>query len=218
MPMLALLSFLLVATTSQTTSAFCGSCNIQVHPTTTTRPANLQHAAIRSRNSRASFSFTSYLNSVDHNHEPTIVVASNNEEEAQAAPPLSSPLFSVAAAMALVVASCAILQPLPVVAASTTAIAAATASTPSSIPSALWAYGHYASIIAIFGCLSVERTLVKAEMSVQDENMVVKLDVVYGVMAALLYVFSIINHVACHLLIVPRILLLVHDILVTNSM
>jgi uncharacterized membrane protein len=54
------------------------------------------------------------------------------------------------------------------------------------VPSALWAYGHYFSIVAIFGCLAAERTLVRQDMSVQDEETVVKLDLVYGVMAALL--------------------------------
>jgi Predicted membrane protein (DUF2214) len=102
-----------------------------------------------------------------------------------------SPSFSVLATMTLIAAasSMTFMPALPAAAAaaaSTTTtlnIAAAAA-----LPSALWAYGHYVSIIAIFGCLAVERTLVKVDMSVQDENTVVKLDVVYGVMAALLYV------------------------------
>lgn len=54
------------------------------------------------------------------------------------------------------------------------------------VPSALWAYAHYLSIIAIFGCLSAEKTLVKVGMTEEEEATVVKLDLVYGVMAALL--------------------------------
>lgn len=54
------------------------------------------------------------------------------------------------------------------------------------VPAALWAYGHYFSIIAIFGCLSAEKTLVKPGMSEEEEKAVVKLDLLYGVLAALL--------------------------------
>jgi hypothetical protein len=56
------------------------------------------------------------------------------------------------------------------------------------LPSALWAYGHYLSILAITGCLIAERILVKPDMSVEDEDTIVKIDVVYGVMAALLII------------------------------
>jgi uncharacterized membrane protein len=56
------------------------------------------------------------------------------------------------------------------------------------VPSALWAYAHYFSILVIFGCLSAERTLVKADMTQEEENIVIKLDLVYGLMAALLII------------------------------
>jgi len=54
------------------------------------------------------------------------------------------------------------------------------------LPSALWAYGHYFSIIAIFGILAVERVLVRTDMTVEDEKLLVKLDLGYGLLAALL--------------------------------
>ena len=75
---------------------------------------------------------------------------------------------------------------LPAVLLFTTSLPAEAAVGGAPVPSALWAYGHYFSIIAIFGCLSAEKTLVKPGMSEEEENMVVKLDVLYGVMAALL--------------------------------
>lgn len=56
------------------------------------------------------------------------------------------------------------------------------------LPSALWAYAHYLSLLVITGCLVAERTLVKPAMSVEDEDAVVRLDVVYGLMAALLII------------------------------
>lgn len=56
------------------------------------------------------------------------------------------------------------------------------------VPSALWAYGHYLSILAITGCLVAEKTLVKPDMSIDDEDTIVKIDVVYGLMAALLII------------------------------
>jgi Predicted membrane protein (DUF2214) len=54
------------------------------------------------------------------------------------------------------------------------------------VPSALWAYAHFLSIIVIFGCLSAERTIVKAGMTEEEEKTIVKLDLLYGVMAVLL--------------------------------
>jgi len=56
------------------------------------------------------------------------------------------------------------------------------------LPSALWAYGHYFSILVITGCLVAERNIVKADMSVEDEDTIVKIDLVYGLMAALLII------------------------------
>jgi hypothetical protein len=54
------------------------------------------------------------------------------------------------------------------------------------LPTALWAYAHYLSILVITGCLAAERSLVKADMSVDDEDTIVKIDLVYCLMAALL--------------------------------
>jgi hypothetical protein len=56
------------------------------------------------------------------------------------------------------------------------------------VPSALWAYAHYLSIIAITGCLVAEKNIVKPDMSVDDEDSIVKIDLVYGLMAALLII------------------------------
>ena len=56
------------------------------------------------------------------------------------------------------------------------------------VPSALWAYAHYLSILVITGCLVAEKNIVKAEMSVDDEDTIVKIDLVYGLMAALLII------------------------------
>lgn len=68
--------------------------------------------------------------------------------------------------------------------ASTPAEAASAA--PAVIPSALWAYAHYASIISIFGILSAEKTLIKPDMTQDEESTVVKLDLIYGLLAVLL--------------------------------
>mmetsp|Transcript_33855 Transcript_33855/g.74494 ORF Transcript_33855/g.74494 Transcript_33855/m.74494 type:complete len:289 (-) Transcript_33855:150-1016(-) len=56
------------------------------------------------------------------------------------------------------------------------------------IPSALWAYGHFLSILVIVGCLTAERIIVKADMTPSEEDTIVKLDLVYGLMAALLII------------------------------
>lgn len=69
------------------------------------------------------------------------------------------------------------------------ALAATTDVVSSSVlPSALWAYGHYFSILVIMGCLTAERLIVREDMTVDDEDMIVKLDLVYGLMAALLII------------------------------
>ena len=73
--------------------------------------------------------------------------------------------------------------PLPALAVSGGAAAASNAD---ALPAVLWAYAHYFSILVILGCLSAERTLVSAGMSEEEENAVVKLDLVYGIMVALL--------------------------------
>jgi hypothetical protein len=67
-------------------------------------------------------------------------------------------------------------------------ISASPANAVGSFPSALWASAHFVSIIVIFGCLVAEKTLVKAPMTIEEEEMVVRLDLVYGLMVALLYV------------------------------
>lgn len=56
------------------------------------------------------------------------------------------------------------------------------------VPAALWAYAHYLSILAITGCLVAEKVIVKPNMSVDDEDYIVKIDLVYGLMAALLII------------------------------
>jgi uncharacterized membrane protein len=67
-------------------------------------------------------------------------------------------------------------------------ISASPANAVGTVPLALWAYAHFVSIIVIFGCLVAEKTLVKAAMTVEEEELVVRLDLVYGLMVALLYV------------------------------
>ena len=61
------------------------------------------------------------------------------------------------------------------------------------VPSALYAYGHFFSIMVITGCLAAERLLVKEGMTVEDENLIVKLDLVYGLMAALLIISGVLR-------------------------
>ena len=76
-------------------------------------------------------------------------------------------------------------------AASTTAVfpfPALAATATSVLPSALWAYGHFLSILVIVGCLTAERIIVKADMTPSNEDTIVKLDLVYGLMAALLII------------------------------
>lgn len=68
----------------------------------------------------------------------------------------------------------------------TASLPAEAATTGAVVPTALWAYAHYFSIIVIFGCLAAERTIVKAGMTEEEENTIVKLDLVYGLMAFLL--------------------------------
>jgi len=72
------------------------------------------------------------------------------------------------------------------------ALASATTALPAEaagvLPTALWAYAHYLSILAITGCLAAERTIVQADMTVEEEETIVKIDLVYGLMAALLIV------------------------------
>lgn len=205
-----LLLLLLLSTTKKTTSGF--SCNFR------TRQIPLRliapHAGITKNSSGISFVSSKLNNSIVNHHEEITISVSTmeqgyNKQDNQvvvAIPPLL--LSCVAHTVALVGGASSIMavMPLPAYAAATSA------TTVMPISSALWAYGHYVSIIAIFGCLSVEKTLVKADMTVEDENTVVKLDVIYGVMAALLYV----NHVVFVLIIVLSFLLVCDDLVLTN--
>lgn len=58
----------------------------------------------------------------------------------------------------------------------------------SPVASGLWAYAHYLSILVIVGCLTAERVIVKADMATVEEDQIVKIDLVYGLMAALLII------------------------------
>ena len=54
------------------------------------------------------------------------------------------------------------------------------------VQSALTSYAHIFSIMAITGCLVAERLLIQTDMSKEDEDIVNKIDFVYGLVAALL--------------------------------
>lgn len=58
----------------------------------------------------------------------------------------------------------------------------------SPVVSGLWAYAHYFSILVIVGCLTAERVIVKADMATVEEDQIVKIDLVYGLIAALLII------------------------------
>jgi len=73
---------------------------------------------------------------------------------------------------------------------------APTPSVSSVLPNALWAYAHYFSIIAITLCLASERALVDADMPIEDEETVVKIDVAYGLLAALLIISGFVRAAA----------------------
>jgi hypothetical protein len=66
------------------------------------------------------------------------------------------------------------------------ALAAATST--SAVSSGLWAYAHFFSILLIVGCLTAERIIVRADMTTAEEDQIVKIDLVYGLMAALLII------------------------------
>jgi hypothetical protein len=173
-----LMLVVLVFTTTKTTTGFTQNAF---------QTRRISANVIFTKNAREiSFDIKQLNNNVDHHEEPTATISVSTEtsmEQGFIKDALS--LLSVTATAT----ACMAIMPLTAAAAVapvTTAVAAAT--TMPMIPSALWAYGHYVSIIAIFGCLCVEKTLVQTEMTVQDENTVVKLDVIYGIMAALLYV------------------------------
>lgn len=52
--------------------------------------------------------------------------------------------------------------------------------------SALWAYAHSVSILVILACLIAERHLIQPSMTVEDEDTVIKIDLVLGLMGVLL--------------------------------
>lgn len=60
------------------------------------------------------------------------------------------------------------------------AASAATAFAPTAIPSALAAYGHFVSILGMLGCVMIERVTIKPGMSSDDEDLVTKADIAYG--------------------------------------
>jgi hypothetical protein len=56
------------------------------------------------------------------------------------------------------------------------------------IPTALWAYAHYLSILLVMGSLAGQRVVVKAGMSDEEEDTLQLLDTIYGVSALLLVI------------------------------
>jgi hypothetical protein len=56
------------------------------------------------------------------------------------------------------------------------------------IPSALWAYAHYVSILLVMASLVGQRVLVKAGMSDEEENTLQLFDTLYGVSALILVI------------------------------
>jgi putative membrane protein len=66
------------------------------------------------------------------------------------------------------------------------AATAADVASSSPIMSAVVAYGHYLSFIIMTGCLVTERLTIKGGMSTDDEQLVAKADIAYGLSGALL--------------------------------
>jgi hypothetical protein len=167
-----LLLVVLVVTTTETTTGF----------TRNAFPTRRTSADVTSTKIAREISFVSKQlnNNMDHHEEPiaTIKVSTETSMEQGFIRDVgvdALPFLSVAAA------AMAFMTIMPLTAAAAVAPVSTTVAAANimpMIPSALWAYGHYVSIIAIFGCLCVEKTLVNAEMTVQDENTVVKLDVI----------------------------------------
>jgi hypothetical protein len=56
------------------------------------------------------------------------------------------------------------------------------------VPSALWAYAHYSSILLVMASLVGQRVVVKAGMSDEEEDTLQLFDVLYGVSSLLLIV------------------------------
>jgi hypothetical protein len=56
------------------------------------------------------------------------------------------------------------------------------------VPSALWAYAHYVSILLVMASLVGQRVLVKAGMSDEEEDTLQLFDTIYGVSALILVI------------------------------
>jgi hypothetical protein len=56
------------------------------------------------------------------------------------------------------------------------------------VPSALWAYAHYVSILLVIASLVGQRVLVKAGMSDEEEDTLQLFDTIYGVSALILVI------------------------------
>jgi|UniRef100_A0A7S2UMI6 putative membrane protein len=64
----------------------------------------------------------------------------------------------------------------------------ANAASSDAVPSALVAYGHYFSLLAIMGCITAERCTVKPNMSIDEEKLLGYADIGYGLFGTLLFV------------------------------
>ena len=63
---------------------------------------------------------------------------------------------------------------------------AATAFAGNAIPSALAAYGHYASLLGVLTCVLIERLTIKPNMSEREEDLITAADIGYGVWGLLI--------------------------------
>jgi uncharacterized membrane protein len=63
---------------------------------------------------------------------------------------------------------------------------AATAFAPNAVGSALASYGHYFAMFGMVACTMIERLLIKANMSEEDENLVTYADIGLGVLGTLM--------------------------------
>lgn len=81
------------------------------------------------------------------------------------------------------------LNMLPVGTEELSSVAIAVAAAPSSAISALVAYGHYGSLMALVGSLTTERLTIKPNMSEEEETRLAITDAIYG-LAGVLIVFT----------------------------
>jgi len=63
---------------------------------------------------------------------------------------------------------------------------AATAGASNALASAFGAYGHFASILVLFGALLMERTTIKPNMTAEEEDAVAIADILLGVFGTIL--------------------------------